>query len=219
MRVACCSNRRFVAARLRWAALLASVVPLMAPAQQAQFEELLDPALSRWNSVDAADGTFSWDGDVLRVTGPAGWLRSAQQYADFDLIVEFRFLTDDADSGVFFRAIGASAFARGWPKEAYQLQMRNPVTESRFPPLGGLFRHGMPAADTQFDEATARAVTLAAGQWQTLEISVSGATVRASINSTPVLEAAGIGNARGYIGLQGETPALEFRSVRIRPHE
>jgi hypothetical protein len=191
----------------------------MASAQEAPFEELLDPGLSRWTVVAASEDTFQWTDGVLCVTGPEGWLRSDRQYADFDLVVEFRFLTDVADSGVFFRAIGASAFVRGWPNEAYQLQMRNPVTESRFPPLGGLFRHGMPDAATQFDAARAAAVTLPAGQWQRLEITVVGESVRAGINGTQVLTAAGIGNTQGYIGLQGETPSLEFRSVRVRVHE
>ena len=188
----------------------------MASAQETEFEELLDSSLSRWTVVDAADDTFRWVDGVLHVTGPAGWLRSDQRYGDFDLIVEFRFLTDAADSGVFFRAIGDTAFVRGWPNEAYQLQMRNPAGESRFPPLGGLFRHGMPEAATHFDDALAREVTLPAGQWQNLEISVTAERVNASINGTAVLSADGIGNGRGFIGLQGETPSLEFRSVRLR---
>lgn len=194
----------------------AALVATVTTAQNAPFEELLDAELSRWTVVDAADGTFTWDDGVLRVTGPEGWLRSDRQYGDFDLIVEFRFLTDDADSGVFFRAVGATAFVRGWPNEAYQLQMLNPVSPSRFPPLGGLFRHGMPDAPTRFDDALARTVTRPAGEWQTLEISVAGERVRAGINGTAVLEAEGIGNGRGYLGLQGETPSLEFRSVRVR---
>lgn len=187
----------------------------MTAAQNGEFTELLDPALTRWSIQDAEPGTFTWDAGVLRVTGPNGWLRSDRQYGDFDLEVEFRFLTDTADSGVFFRAIGAEAFLRGWPNEAYQLQMLNPIAESRFPPLGGLFRHGMPDAPTRFEEARAREVTLPSGQWQRLSISVAGERVSARINGTTVLEADGIGNERGYIGLQGESPALEFRSVRV----
>jgi len=201
------------------ALLLACAFPVMSPAQQGAYVDLLDPQLSRWSVVDAVPGTFVWQDGVLRVTGPNGWLRSQRMYADFDLEVQFRFLTDDADSGIFFRAIGAEPFLRGWPNQAYQLQMRNPATQSRFPPLGGLFRHGMPEADTHFDDALARSVTRAAGQWQTLEITVTGERVTARINGTPVLEALGIGNVSGYIGIQGETPSLEFRSVRIAAHD
>jgi hypothetical protein len=212
-------SRACVALPLRIFLFCCVFSPLMTTAQENAFEELLEPTLARWSSVNAEAGTFAWDDGVLRVTGPEGWLRSDRLYGDFDLIVEFRFLTDVADSGVFFRAIGETAFLRGWPNEAYQLQMLNPITESRFPPLGGLFRHGMPEAETRFDEDTARAVTSATGEWQTLEMSVTGERVEAAINGTAVLSADGIGNGRGYIGLQGETPSLEFRSVRISPRD
>jgi hypothetical protein len=212
-------GRLATARRQILALLLACGFPLVSPAQPVAYVELLDPQLSRWSVVDAEPGTFIWRDGLLRVTGPNGWLRSDRMYADFDVEVQFRFLTDDADSGIFFRAIGAEAFLRGWPNQAYQLQMRNPALQSRFPPLGGLFRHGMPDADTRFDDALARSVTRAAGQWQTLEITVAGERVTARINGTPVLEAEGIGNGSGYIGIQGETPSLEFRSVRISPRD
>jgi hypothetical protein len=73
----------------------------------------------------------------------------------------------------------------------------------------------MPDAETEFEDARARSVTSQAGEWQTLEMTVEGERVSAAINGTPVLQAEGIGNVSGYIGIQGETPSLEFRSVRI----
>lgn len=185
-------------------------------AAQSHFVELLGGTLAGWQIVGSEHGNFGVRDAVLRVEGPEGWLRSARLYADFDLEVEFRFLTDDADSGVFFRVAGDTAFARGWPNQSYQLQMRNPLGESRFPPLGGLFRHGMPAGETAFDEPLARRVTRPTGEWQRLEIEVVGGEVRARVNGTEVLVAGGIGNAAGHIGLQGETGALEFRSLRVR---
>ena len=181
-----------------------------------EFVELFDGSLAGWTIEDSDFGNFRAVNGVLIVEAPQGWLKSATRYADFELRVEFRFLTDDADSGVFFRVAGSEAFARGWPNQSYQLQMLNPLSESRFAPLGGLFRHGMPPGDTQFDEPAARAATLPTGQWQLLEFSVIGDALRARVNGTPVLEAAGIGNGSGYIGLQGETGALEFRSIKLR---
>ncbi len=178
--------------------------------------ELLNGSLDGWTVVDTQSDDFGIDGGVLRVEGSQGWLRSESTYADFELTVEFRFLTDDADSGIFFRAAGTEPFARGWPDQSYQLQMLNPASESRFPPLGSLFRHGMPAGDTQFDEPLARRTSRPTGEWQTLEIRVSGETVEASLNGVQLLEAEGIGNGSGHIGIQGETSALEFRSLRLR---
>ena len=178
--------------------------------------ELFDGSLDGWTVVDTQTDNFRIEGDVLRVEGSEGWLRSDATYADFELTVEFRFLTDDADSGIFFRAVGTEPFARGWPNQSYQLQMLNPVSASRFPPIGSLFRHGMPNGDTQFDEPLARQTSRPTGEWQTLVIRVSGETVEASLNGVKVLEADGIGNGSGHIGIQGETSALEFRALRLR---
>jgi 3-keto-disaccharide hydrolase len=184
---------------------------------QSGFVELFDGTLTGWEIVDTTHDNFSVVDGVLRVEAPEGWLRSARTYRDFELDIEFRFLTDDADSGVFFRVAGDTAFRRGWPDRSYQLQMRNPLGESPFAPLGGLFRHGMPARETTlFDEPLARRVTRPTGEWQRLQIVVVGTEVRARINGTEVLVAGDIGNASGWIGLQGETGALEFRSIRVR---
>ena len=203
---------------MRQALLLASVLFAGMDRTDAQrgFIELFDGTLAGWQSIDSDGANFSVHDGVLRVEGPEGWLRFEHPYADFELDIEFRFLTDDADSGVFFRVAGTAPFSRGWPNRAYQLQMRNPLGESRFAPLGGLFRHGMPAGETMFDEALARRVTRPTGEWQRLEITVGGSEVRARVNGTEVLVAGGIGNGSGHIGLQGETGALEFRSIRLR---
>lgn len=183
---------------------------------RADFVELLNEDFDGW-VVEHSDGTnFRFVDGVLRVSGPEGWLRTEQKYGDFDLAVEFRFLTDVADSGIFFRAAGLEPFARGWPNRSYQLQMLNPVAPSTFPPLGGLFRHGMPSGETRFEEALARRVTAGTGEWQRLEIELRGEQVRACINGTRVLDADSIGNGMGFIGLQGETDSVEFRSVQIR---
>jgi hypothetical protein len=181
-----------------------------------EFVELLNEDLDAWVVEHSNGDNFEFVDGVLRVGGPEGWLRSKRQYGDFDLDVEFRFATDVADSGVFFRAAGVEPFSRGWPNRSYQLQMLNPAAPSRFAPLGGLFRHGMPDAHTQFDEALARRVTSATGEWQRLEIEVRAERAQARINGATVLDAGGIGNEIGYIGLQGETDTVEFRSLKVR---
>jgi len=180
------------------------------------FTELFDGSFNGWTIENTEHDNFAIDGEVLRVEAPEGWLRSTRAYADFELRVEFRFLTDDADSGVFVRAVGNEPFARGWPNSSYQVQMLNPLSESRFQPIGGLFRHGMQQGETNYDEALARRISKPTGEWQELFIRVTGTEITASLNGEQVLSAGGIGNTEGHIGLQGETGALEFRSIAIR---
>ena len=63
-------------------------------------------------------GTFTIEGGVLRAEGPAGWLRFPPLVRDFRLRTELKFVSDNADSGVFFRALPDGAFARGRPNRS-----------------------------------------------------------------------------------------------------
>lgn len=178
--------------------------------------ELLDGTLDNWRvAFTDADNIRIVDG-LLRVEGPNGWVRSRGRYTNFRLEVEFRFLTDDADSGIFLRADPDRTFARGWPDNSYQVQLRNPLGESRFPPVGGLFRHRMPDGPLAFDDAAARAAALPTGEWQTLAIELIGERLQVWLNGTRVTRAAGIARSRNFIGIQAETGALEFRSFRVQ---
>jgi 3-keto-disaccharide hydrolase len=205
------SGRRF-----RYSAALLALAAGVAQGQSADNMELLDDGLTRWTIENTSAGNFRMTAGVLEVREPEGWLRSRRRYADFELVVEFRFMTDDADSGIFIRAVGDRAFRRGWPNQSYQVQLRNPAGESPFPPVGGLFRHGMASGPTEYDEALARQSSLPTGEWQTLTIRVQAQALSASLNGALVTRARNIGNTTGYIGIQGETGTLEFRSIRIR---
>jgi hypothetical protein len=180
------------------------------------FVALFDGTLGGWTVEGTTLGNFSIVDGALHVEGSAGWLKSARQYADFELLVEFRFLTDAGDSGIFVRAQPDGVFGRGWPNRSYQLQMLNPSVDSRFPPLGAVFRHGMPAGETQFDPAVARRTFTGIAEWQTLLLTVRGTELTAELNGVPLTRAANIGNSPGHIGIQSETSALEFRKVEIR---
>ena len=178
--------------------------------------ELLDADLTRWTIENTDQDNFNFRDGVLEVREPEGWIRSTERYADFELVVEFRFMTDNADSGIFVRALGENEFVRGWPNQSYQVQLRNPIGESPFPPVGGLFRHGMASGETEYDEDLARQTSLPTGEWQTIVVRVEGTRLTAELNGQPILRGEDIGNGTGFIGLQGETGVLEFRSLRLR---
>lgn len=198
------------------AATLATLVVPMPQARAAtEYEALFDgQSLAGWSLVN--DAPISAEGGVLRVEGSSGWLRSEKPYGDFALRAEFRFLTDDADSGLFVRvAEDGGEFVFGWPNDSYQIQLRNPLGQSPFPPIGGLLRHGRPPGETSFDPADAARLSRGTGEWQTLDVEVVGDTLTVSLNGEVLTEAAGVSNASGYIGLQAERGVLEFRSIEI----
>jgi hypothetical protein len=187
---------------------------LVARAQtDAALEPLFDGTLAGWTIEN--DAPVSVTDGVLRIDEPRGWLRSNEQYGDFLLRAEFRFVNDDTDSGLFVRAVADGTFGPGWPSNAYQVQLRNPIGESRFPPVGGVFRHGKPEGETRFDPADAERLSLGTGVWQTLEVVVEGDTLSVELNGEPLTEALAIENPSGYIGIQAERGAIEFRAIEI----
>ena len=180
------------------------------------FTRLFDGTLKGWVVENTEAGNFSVADGLLRVEGPSGWLRSERRYEHFVMRIEFRFLTADADSGIFLRAPDGPTFGRGWPNNSYQVQLRVPSTPSRLPPLGGIFRHGMPAGETAFDASLVEMLFGGVAAWQTVEIDVDGEVLLVRLNGTRVTRAANVAPTSGFIGIQGETGALEFRAIEIR---
>ena len=198
------------------AAVTLSLLGGLAHGQSMEPTELLDDELSRWTIENTAADNFRMIESVLEVREPEGWLKSTETFSNFELVTEFRFMTVDADSGIFVRALGENEFVRGWPNQSYQVQLRNPLGESPFPAVGGLFRHGMANGATAYDEDLASAVSLPTGEWQTLMVRVTGDELSVTLNDVEITRASGLANDTGYIGIQGETGALEFRSLRLR---
>ena len=192
-----------------------------APAPAAAgFVPLFDGTLDGWVIENSQASNFTVANKVLRVEGPNGWLRSAQQYGNFTLRVECRFLTDDADSGVFLRAPGpaSNVFMRGWPANAYQVQVRDMSKNKSTNPIwaGNLYRHKVAPGETTFDSDAAMKAIKPTGEWQVFEIEAADDRLTVTLNGIVVTRAAGLVNPRGHIGIQGETGALEFRTIEIR---
>jgi hypothetical protein len=190
-------------------------------ARAIQFQPLFDgKTLEGWTIENTDAGNFTVRDGVLHVTGPGGWLRSTRQFADVRLRVELRFLTTDADSGIFLRAPDPPdhVFIRGWPANAYQVQARDISTNRTTKPIwiANLYRHRVAeSGETHYDADAALEAFRPTGEWQILEIDVTGRTLTVALNGTEVTRASNIVNPRGHIGIQGETGAVEYRAVEI----
>lgn len=184
------------------------------------FKPLFNGTLDEWTIENTQANNFTVRDGVLRVEGPQGWLRSKAQFGDFTLRVEVRFLTDDADSGVFLRAPDApsNVFFRGWPANAYQVQLRDMSRNKTTNPIwvGNLYRHKTAPGETTYDGDAAMAAVKPTGEWQLVEIAATGDKLTVHLNGALVTRASTIVNPRGHIGLQGESGALEYRTIAIR---
>ena len=214
------TSRRIFLAAVAGLALTARRTGAQTPTLPDGFIELFKGSLDGWTVENTTANNFIVQDKVLRVQGPQGWLRSNAQYGDFALRVEFRCLTDDADSGVFLRAPGpvSNIFIRGWPANAYQVQLRDMTRNKTTNPIwiGNLYRHRVAAGETTFDADAAIAAAKPTGEWQLVEITATGDRLTVQLNGTTVTRAANIVNPQGHIGIQGEAGTLEYRSLAIR---
>jgi hypothetical protein len=82
--------------------------------------------------------------------------------------------------------------------------------------IGNIYRHGNAGGQTNFDSQAALQAARPTGEWQTMEIEVSGDSLTVKLNGTALTRATGLVNPSGYIGLQGEAGAVEYRAIRIK---
>ena len=73
----------------------------------------------------------------------------------------------------------------------------------------------MPPGDTAFDQEAVRKAFTGTGEWQRLEVEVVGTDLTVRLNGTVVTRASDIADVEGYIGIQSETGAVEFRRVDV----
>ncbi len=160
------------------------------------------------------NGQFSVADGVIKLDKEVGWLRSSQNFADFTLIVEFRFLEKGANSGIFVRTGPTSKEdENGWPDNGYQVQCMDTL-EGQYP-LAHMIPYGAPEFESESDIETLKRVYRPAGKWQTYEITCRGETMEIRLNGALITTCRSIKNLTGHIGIQGEHGLLEFRKIEV----
>ena len=168
--------------------------------------------LDGWDIVN--DGQFSVQDGVLKINRGTGWLRSSETFGDFVLTMEFRFLEEEANSGIFVRTGPTSNDdARGWPNNGYQIQCMDIITGDT--PLGNMIPYGAPPFDHEFDIEALQEAYNPTGEWQTYEITAEGENLSVRLNGTLITTATSIKNLTGHVGIQGELGLLEFRRIDL----
>jgi hypothetical protein len=133
---------------------------------------------------------------VIRVTGGGSpHLASAKEYGNFELRLEWRGLKDKYNSGLFIRSgkkVGANQI-----NLAYK-------SEGAF--LGGKVQGAKAVGELQKP----------AGEWNEWRVLAVGDKLTFWCNGTKAWEGTGLMPEKGYIGMQAEGAALEFRNIRLR---
>jgi hypothetical protein len=192
---------------------LALVAAALAWAGQAQgggkeegFVPLFDgKSLDGWHVMNK--GKFSVKDGIIFLNKGGGWLRSDKEHKDFELRMEFRFVSKGADSGIFVRA---SKEGNNWPAKNYQVQTMDNDS------IGAVFAAGLPGGKVKRDVAKVKAVRKKTGEWQSYVIRLQGGRIEVKLNGETVTTGDGLADRAGYIGLQGEGGQLEFKNIRIK---
>ncbi|RKX33761.1 MAG: hypothetical protein DRP71_09355 [Verrucomicrobia bacterium] len=168
--------------------------------------------LDQW--VIENDGQFVAEDGLLKLNGGTGWLRSKDTFDDYTLVVEFRFLEEGANSGIFVRTGPTSNDdGKGWPNDGYQVQCMD--TTSGETPLATLILYGAPPFEQESDlEALERAYR-PTGEWHRFEITCRGEKLTVKLNDETITRCTGIKKLNGHVGIQGEHGRLEFRRVTV----
>jgi hypothetical protein len=164
-----------------------------------------------------ADPESVWrvlDGAICCSGIPAGFLRTKQEYSDFKLTLEWRWLEKPGNSGVLLRMGGEEKI---WP-----LCMEAQLMNARAGDLIGMgcdfnenkAQKGGPISYTpRMNESNEKEP----GGWNTYEIICKGDTIEATVNGQLQNKATGVSLRKGYIGLQSEGVPIMFRNIKLTP--
>lgn len=153
--------------------------------------------LTGWQIVN--DATFVVTNGNLGLVKGMGWLRTEKQFSDFVFEVEWRALVTNYDSGFFFRA---GLDGAPWPKGGWQVNLKDNS-------LGGLVK----GTKTMVPAETPR---MPVGKWVKFRLEVRGRKISLDVDGERAWEFAELDADRGYIGIQAENKAFEFRNLRVQ---
>jgi len=167
--------------------------------------------LDGWVKVAGGDWTVE-DGVLVGRNGrnwsedpetTGSWLRTAKQYADFRLELQYA-ISENGNSGVFFR----SASEKNPAFTGYEMQITDSAGQEPS-------KH---AAGSIYDVvAPSKNLVRPAGQWNTVTIIARGPRIVLEMNGAKVIDAELNRSMSGYIGLQNhdERAVVKCRNIRV----
>jgi len=180
--------------------------------------------LSGWKPF-ASDGDiplsqiWSVRGEVIHCTGQRnGYLRTENKYANYRLHVEWRWPGEPSNSGVLLHASGTD---KVWPR-CIECQLKAGSAGDIVLMNGA----GITADGRDWQDASKQFVVIrkkeagsekAPGQWNTYDIHCEKDAIRCFVNGALQNEGTRATQSTGWIGLQSEGGAIEFRNIYIEP--
>lgn len=158
--------------------------------------------LDHWYVIGDADWQLK-NGEVManrKIGKDNGYLVTKKSYSNFELKVEF-WVSDDANSGVFFRCRDGKSISDSRCYEANIFDQRGD-------------RYFGTGAITNF--AGGKNLPNAGGKWNTYEITADGPKLTLVLNGVETVETTNKKYKKGPIALQYGKGVVKFRKVEIR---
>lgn len=188
-------------------------------------------------NVNCGPDTWQWKDGLLYCTGqPVGVLRTAKEYQNFEMVVEWRHLKSAGNSGVFLWVPEASlkdlkpgqlphgievqvldhgyteVFEKQTGKKADWFTTHGdvfPVGSSKMKP----FPPTSPNGQRSFPKKN---VSKGVGEWNHYYIRAVNGEVRLSVNGEEVSGGSDCQPAKGFLALESEGSPIEFRNLRVK---
>lgn len=165
---------------------------------------------------------WSVEDGLLVCNGKKGpWLRSSEQYGDFNLRLEYKLLPG-GNSGVYVR-VPKNGDHRGREANQQEAGVEIQILDDQSPRYKNLKDYQYCGSVYAIAPSTQR-VGREAGQWNSMEIDCRGTRYRVTLNGVVIVDADAdafpeLANrlTNGYLGLQNHSEEVWFRNLRIGP--
>ena len=159
-------------------------------------------------SVDPATVFTVRDG-VIHVTGnPFGYMRTKDQYSDYQLHVEYRWAVEPTNSGIFIHTQLPDTI---WPMN-FECQL-SAGNAGDFVCSGGSDMNERTDKKVRMVRKKAASSEKPAGDWNIVEILCKTNTIEVFVNGVFQNKGTGLSVTSGHICLQSEGKDIEFRNV------
>lgn len=157
-----------------------------------------------------ADDVFGVENGVITIAGqPFGYMITDGVYGNYTLHVEWRWVDEPANSGIFVLAEPGDGL---WPRCAEVNLMAGHAGDMIA--SGGSAFEELP--EGRFLRTTVESPEKPAGEWNTAEIICKGNFIQAYVNGV-LMNEAHFDRSEGHIALQSEGGPLEVRNVYLTP--
>ena len=159
---------------------------------------------AQWKIVDGA----------LKPEVASGWLATKDDYANFQLQVDFRTSAPNINSGIFLRRGRQDGDSH---QIGYELQIRNPAPGDK--PFDGKEGNHNAYYTGSFSGhlKSKNEPTVVMGQWHHYDVTARGDHFIVMFDGKKVLDAHHPEFKSGAVGLQRTGQDIEFRNIKIKP--